>query len=272
MPTLAAARRNSRHYGLLLRIGVRSHAVYRLDFWLLILAVVVLNVVDLVLLGVLLKNFVSLGGWSMWQVVFLYCLYLTAMGLQNLFTIHLANIENYVKDGTLDQMLIRPVSPLVQLLAKEVSYKDVAHILLGLAGMAISSRELSVDWSASRVAMCAVAVVGGAVLLAGIVLTLCSLAFWTVESKVFLYGTLQIQEIVQHYPARVFGAWFLGIVSLLLPFAFVNFYPAAYVLGTPIAPVPHWAMFLSPVVGVLALAVGARVWKAGLRRYRSSGN
>jgi ABC-2 type transport system permease protein len=236
-----------------------------------VLAVIVLNLVDLVLLGVILRTFHALGDWTIWQIVFLYCLYLTAMGIQNLFTLHLGNIQEFVQDGTLDQMLTRPVSPLIQLLGKEISYKDLTHIVLGLAGLVMSSAELRLAWSPAKVLLCCCAVLGGALVLAGIVLGLCSLAFWTVQSKVFLYGTLQVQEVVQHYPSHIFGRWFLSVVTLALPFAFINYYPTALILGASTGGAPRVLGYLTPAAGVAVLWGGTSVWAAGLRRYQSAG-
>lgn len=269
--TITGVRRNIRLYGRLVRLGFRSDTSYRLDFWLLVLAVIVLNLVDLLLLGVLLTTFHALGGWNIWQIVFLYCLYLTAMGLQNLFTVHLGNIEDFVQDGTLDQMLVRPVSPLVQLIGKEISYKDVTHIALGISGMAAASTALRLTWSPEKLLLCAGAIAGGALLLAGVVLALSSLAFWTVQSKVFLFGTLQVQEVVQHYPSHIFGRWFMGLVTFVLPFAFINYYPAAAIVGADTAAAPHVLGYVAPAVGVLVLLVGVRVFNLGLRRYQSAG-
>lgn len=45
----------------------------------------------------------------------------------------------------------------------------------------------------------------GALVLAGIVLGLNSLAFWTVKSNVFIFGTGELQEAVQHYPLKILG-------------------------------------------------------------------
>ncbi|MGV9295799.1 ABC transporter permease [Amycolatopsis sp. NPDC003676] len=269
---MGEAGRVLRQYGLYLRLAVRSQRAYRADTWLLSVGIVLLNVIDLLLLGVLLRTFVSLGGWTIWDVVFLYSMFLTALGVQCLFTSHLAALETMVQDGTLDQMLVRPVPVLVQVLGQKVNFKDVTHILLGAFGVVLAADRLGLPWSAARIAYLVLAVLGGAAVLAGVTLALCSLAFWTMRSNVFLSGTHELQEIVQHYPAHIFGSWFLRLISTLLPFAFVNYYPSRLLLHHDDG-LPGWLLVIGPPVAATAVVVlSLKVWKAGLARYEGTGS
>ncbi len=268
-----ATRRAAGHYWLFLKMGIRSQTVYSFDSALLLVAVVFLNVVDLSLLGVILSRFSNLGGWTLWEVVLLYSLYLAALGVQNLFTLHLNLIDTYVRDGTLDQMLVRPVSPLVQMLGKEFHYRNLIHHLgTGLVGIVLAADRLGLTWTPGRLAILVLSILGGSAVLTGIVLGLSSLAFWTVESQVFGYGTLQLQEVVQHYPAHIFGTWFVRLVTFVLPFAFLNYYPVLALVGRAQQAGHPFLAYASPLAGVLAVAAGALVWRAGLRRYQSTGS
>jgi len=264
--------RTLRQYGLYLRLAVRSQRAYRADTWLLSVGIVLLNVIDLLLLGVLLRTFVSLGGWTLWDVVFLYSMFLAALGVQSLFTSHLAALEVMVQDGTLDQMFVRPVPVLVQVLGQRVNFKDITHILLGAFGMVLAAARLDLSWSAARITYLIVTVLGGAAVLAGVTLALCSLAFWTMHSNVFLSGTHELQEIVQHYPAHIFGTWFLRLISTLLPFAFVNYFPSRLLLHHDDG-LPVWLLVIGPpVAATVVVMVGLKVWTAGLARYEGTGS
>jgi ABC-2 type transport system permease protein len=265
-------RRALRHWWLFVRIGWRSRAIYRADILLWAAGIVIINLVDLALLGVLLRTFTSLGGWSIWEIVYLYCAFLAALGLQQLFTWKFIFIQEYVQQGTLDPLLLRPSPPLLQIAGSELAYKDLAHIGLGLAGIAVATAKLGLPWTPSRVAWLVVLLSSGAVVLGGITLGLCSLAFWTVRSRVFLFGTQELQEIVQHYPAQVFGKWFLRLTSTVLPFAFVNYYPTLILIGrADEAPSPLLA-YASPAMALVVAAIAIGIWRAGLRRYQSTGS
>jgi ABC-2 type transport system permease protein len=85
----------------------------------------------------------------------------------------------------------------------------------------------------------------------------------------FTYGG---QTLLQ-YPPTVFGTELVRGVTFVLPLAFVNWVPAAYVLGRPYPlGLPEWAAFAPPLVAVACCAVAGSAWRAGLRTYRSTGS
>ncbi|MDQ3165867.1 MAG: ABC transporter permease, partial [Actinomycetota bacterium] len=62
-------------------------------------------------------------------------------------------------------------------------------------------------------------------------------------------------------------------VTFIVPLAFVNWYPALYLLDVedPFG-LPSVLQYASPVAAVLAAAAAAVAWRAGVRRYRSTGS
>jgi len=265
-------RRALRHWWLFVRIGWRSRAIYRADILLWALGILIINLVDLALLGVLLRTFTSLGGWSIWEIVYLYSAFLAALGLQQLFTWRFIFIQEYVQEGTLDPLLLRPSPPLLQIVGSELAYKDLAHIGLGLAGIAVAAARIGLAWTPSRLAWLVVLLTSGAVVLGGITLALCSLAFWTVRSRVLLFGTEELQEIFQHFPAHIFGKWFLRLTSTLLPFAFINYYPTLILLGRAHQAPSRLLAYASPLMALVVAAIALGIWRLGLRRYQSTGS
>jgi ABC-2 type transport system permease protein len=235
-------------------------------------SIAVLNVVDLLLLGVLLERFNALGGWSLWEIVFLYSFFLIALGIQNTFTSHLLELEDMVRDGTLDMMLVRPVPPLIQLLGRDIRFNRLPDLVLGCIGVAIASERLGLVWTAPRLALGALMAISGAVLLASIVLALSSIAFWTVKSRVFVLSTVELQEVVQHYPSQIFGKWFLLVVTTLLPFAFINYYPTLLLLGRASDAPNQLLAWSSPFAAAVVAALAVVVWQTGLRSYESTGS
>ncbi len=258
-------------YGHYLLLGFRSQAEYRVDLALMIFGVTVLNAVDVALLAVILTRFPALGGWSFWEVAFLYCLYLAALGLENTFLLHLVDIDELIRDGTLDHMLLRPRPVLLQMLAKDISPRDLAQVGLGLGGAWYSLHRLGLALGVAHWALLLAYLVAGAAVLGGIVLAICSVGFWTVRSRVFLAGTGELQEVVQHYPAHVFGQWFVGLVTLVLPFAAINYYPAAALLGKPTVVSGPLLALLPFLAAAGCLTAGGLVWRLGLRSYLSTG-
>jgi len=70
-----------------------------------------------------------------------------------------------------------------------------------------------------------------------------------------------------------FSAGLRPAPSRVIPMAFVNYYPALWLLDKPDPlGLPAWLAFLSPVVCLLVFAVGVRMWWIGVRHYQSTGS
>ena len=83
----------------------------------------------------------------------------------------------------------------------------------------------------------------------------------------------QFHGLVQWYPIEIFGRAFRVIVTGLLPVAFLNYYPALFLLGK----LDHtaagwWLAYMSPLVALVLLGIVARVWRLALIQYTSSGS
>ncbi|MDE7046591.1 MAG: ABC transporter permease, partial [Lachnospiraceae bacterium] len=56
-----------------------------------------------------------------------------------------------------------------------------------------------------------------------------------------------------------------------LPVAFINYYPSVVLLNKAEGGTSFW-QYLSPVVSLVLLFVGALVWTRGVKRYAGTGN
>ena len=77
---------------------------------------------------------------------------------------------------------------------------------------------------------------------------------------------------LSQYPIDVYASWFQRLVTVVVPVAFVAYYPALYILDKP-DPLgaPTWVSFASPAVALVAGFVAGGVWRFALRHYRSAG-
>ena len=100
-------------YLRLVRIAIKARMQYRADFVTGILGVIVMNVVNISLIGILVSRFADLNGWTIWEVVFLYSLWILGHSLFSLFMWHIRTLEDYLVQGTFDQFLLRPASAFV---------------------------------------------------------------------------------------------------------------------------------------------------------------
>jgi ABC-2 type transport system permease protein len=261
-----------RMYFKLIGISLRGRMQFRGDFFVGMLSVIVLNGFSLATIGVVLSRFQSLAGWTIWEIVFLYSLWVLGHSLFSLLFWHLDELEFYITQGTFDMFLIRPISPLLQFVGREINYTGVADFLVGAVGMGIALGNLSVQWGPGQVLFLVVVIFSGTLIEFSLTLALACIAFWTGRSATSINAVMQFNFVIQRYPLDMYGKWFQILVTCFLPVAFINYYPARLLLGKISAGDPwYWLSYISPLVGLALLLIASQVWKLALRQYNSSG-
>jgi ABC-2 type transport system permease protein len=261
-------------YGKLLGIAFKSLTQFRADFLIGIAGIITMNGINLLAIGVILERFHDLAGWTVWEIVFLYGLWMTGNSLFSLLFFHLTFLEEYIVQGALDKFLVRPASPFLQLLAADVNLNGIADVIFGLATLGMAMSNLQLRFDAGQWLFLAVMLVSGALIEAGMTLALSSVAFWTGKSAALVFTVNQLNwNMTQQYPLEMFGRGFQVLVTCFIPVAFINYYPARWLLGKTTPGDPwYFLSFLSPLVAAILLAIAALVWQKGLRQYNSTGS
>jgi ABC-2 type transport system permease protein len=261
-----------RLYFKFVAIAIRSRMQYRSDFFFGIAGVIILNLVNLSLIYILVARFQALAGWEYWEIVMLYATFLLGHSVYAVFFWHLSNLEDDILHGRFDQYLVRPTSPLLQFLGREVNYMGVADVVFATSAFVLAYHNLNLSWTAVQWGFFAVAILSGTVIETCIVWILGALSFWTGRSRAIFYVYVRFQILSQQYPIDIFGMWFRIFITGFLPLAFMNYYPLTILLDKPNALGVFGMGFLSPIVAILLLALGALIWRRGLAGYTSSGN
>jgi ABC-2 type transport system permease protein len=261
-----------RLYLRLVRLSMQARLQYRADFIMGLLNIIALNAVNLGLIGIIVYRFVDLNGWIIWELFFLYCLWLLGHCLYSLFFWHFWELEEYIVQGTFDQFLLRPASPFIQFLGREVQYIGFADMSVAVAGLVLAYVNLDLGWSAAQWLFFPVVVISGTVIETALTLIMACIAFWTGRSGMAINLVMEFNVLVQHYPIDIFGVWFRVVVTGIIPVAFMNYYPSLVLLnkfdpGAPYA----WLAFMSPVVALILTVIATAVWRLALRRYSSAG-
>lgn len=225
------------------------------------------------MLHVLSTRFQALSGWTFPELAFLYGLALLSHGLQVIFFIPTWQIEWMVNNGGFDRMIVRPMDILYQLLTRVVNLIGVIDLIPGTVILIYACRHVNISWTFTSVAIVIVTVIGATFLRAGLYLMVNSLAFWTMRSGALNGLMLEMQQRGSMYPLS-FYPWFLQwLFSLLVPIAFISFYPAADWLRVAAPrPLPEGVSLATPLVGLLVFWLGSKVFRAGLKRYESTGS
>lgn len=261
-------------YRRLVGARIRSELQYRTSFAANVLSQSVITFLDCVVILALFTRVPELGGWDRGQVLVLYSSSILSFGLADVLIAPVEQTALYVREGTFDRLLIRPVSVLGQILGYEFALRRIGRVLQAATVLIVTVATGTVDLpSAPRTLFLVPAVIGGAATFGGLFVMVNTLSFWFPNSKevgnAFTYGG----ETVAHYPTHVFEPWFRRIALFVVPVGVVSYVPGIFVLDGPNPlGIPVWLQLASPLVFVPVAAVAAVVWRIGLRRYESTGS
>jgi ABC-2 type transport system permease protein len=262
-----------RAYRLIAGMWVRSTMAYRASFAMTTLGNFLATGLDFVAILLMFSRVDALGGYSLPEIAFLYGLTNLAFGFADLAIGSAERLGRRVRDGTLDTLLVRPAPVLAQVCADRFALRRLGRIVQASLVLGYALASLDVDWTPAKVLLMPVMVVSGcgifcAVFVAGAAFQFVAQDASEVQNAFTYGGTTMLQ-----YPPTVFGRELVRGVTFVLPLAFVNWVPAAYVLGRPYPlGLPEWVAFAPPLVAVGCGALAGAAWRAGLRSYRSTGS
>ncbi|RKS73685.1 ABC-2 type transport system permease protein [Actinomadura pelletieri DSM 43383] len=262
-----------RMYGLLVWTWVRAAAQYPVSMVLLALATAVVTGLDVAAIVLLFSQAPRIAGFGSSEVLFLYGTSALSFGISDILFGTTERLGHHVRHGTLDAMLVRPVSPLIQIATEEFSPRRFGKLVPAAAALVFALSRVEVAWTPGRVAMIPVMVLSGAAIFGALWVLTAAVQFVIVDihgaSKSLTYGG----GFLTQYPMTMFARDFVRGVTFVVPLAFVNWQPALYVLDRPDPlGLPGATRFASPLVAAALCGAAALAWRAGLRHYRSTGS
>jgi len=243
-----------------------SAAVYRANFWLMILQSVINS-----LMGVLVVRFIygsveSIAGWNMHEMIILICTSLIVnqfyRGIihwnQNRF---IASVGN----GSFDRMLLRPLSVMFQANTGSVDFTCPIAALFPFIILITQISALGVSVTGTGVLLYILFVINGIVVLSAFMMLLYSLAFrfTKVDGMSNLY---YLMMDIADRPREMFSREFMYGFIFLIPAIPIANAPAAALLGKA----DLRLMLMTFGVGILFTAAAIFAMRHGLKRYTSA--
>lgn len=261
----------ARRYVDIAGLWVRAAWAYPGSFVMLVVGSMLINSLDFVGLWVMFANIEHLGGFGLPEIALLYGASGLGIGLADTLIGSIERIGVYVRTGRLDQMLTKPLPLLVQVCADQFTLRRLGRITQ--ASVVFGWAAAYVDWSLPKVAVTLVMVASATVIFFSLFVGFSCVQFWTTDASEFANAFTYGGNTLSQYPLSIFPREVMVSLTVVLPIAFVNWYPCLYLLGRedPFG-MPEWLQFSSPVAALVALAVALLVWRTGVRHYTSTGS
>lgn len=261
--------RIARLYLRLLGAHFRSMMEYEADFLILAAATVLMQVVNVVFLAALFAKVPVLNGWTFWSVVMMFGAVALAEGVGSLFFDGMWSLAWQINRGELDYFLVRPYPVALQSSSAAVGINGLSNIVTGGLMIAAGLAHSPVDWTPWRVALAVLLLISSIVIKLSINLATNAACFWLQSpSPMFAFALHQVGELAR-FPLSIYPFALKAVLGLALPFAFISFFPIAYLLDSGPS---HRLGLLTPLIAAYCAGMAALIFRRGLRRYESAGN
>lgn len=260
-------------YAHLVRAQIRSQSQYRLSFALDAGLSALLSLVELVTVLAVFRMTPELGGFSLREVLVTAALCELGFQIADLAVGNIERLSVYVRTGLMDAVLVRPLSPLGQLLATDVAFRKAGRVVQDAVVYAVVLAYADLDWTPARAALAVVAPLAAAALFAAVFIAGASVAFWWIDSGEFANAFTYGGRTFAQYPVTLYPSWLRGTFAYGLGFAFAGYQPMLALFGRP-DPLgtPGWLAWSTPAVAALAWVAAITLWRTGIRQYRSTGS
>lgn len=253
--------------------NLKSRMEYRAEFIMVPLSTIIGYFSSFCIIWLLTNRFETIQGWNFYEMLLLMNFNLFGYGMAGLFFYGpMINLGRQIQYGRFDSILVRPMNPLLYIVSSQMNSGMSGHIILAIAGLIFSLANLTITWTFAKVMFLLFALFGGTLIHASVLVIAGALSFWTNAPNSFRDVIFETARSFIDYPISIYGEIIQIMLTFVVPFAFINFYPAQYLLskGTPLFhPILQYG---TSVVGVVMCLLAYRLWTAGLNHYESTGS
>lgn len=225
-------------------------------------------------LYIMVKSFKTLNGWNASEVMLLYGFSVLAYAIGAAFFYNpCIELADKIKSGEFDQSLIKPIHPFIHEMFQGFNAGYLSHLTISLVVIGISISKLGVSLSVTNVLNIFIMLFGAVLIQASVLIVLAATSFFTINENPLIDFLLFDMKRFIDYPITIFPRIIQILLTFILPYAFINFYPAVAILGKEMpSGYPRVLSYASPVIGILVFTLSIHLWNFGLKQYKSSGS
>ncbi|GAC1588054.1 MAG: ABC-2 family transporter protein [Candidatus Velthaea sp.] len=255
------------------RINLLTMLEYRANFLMWFGFTIIYHATAVGALWVTLQNFPSINGWDFKQTAFMYGLWMLGHGLHNTIFFTVGSVPEFIREGRFDRFLVRPLDPLFQAITvPQQIWPD--ELILAIVYFCVVTAFAGVHVDLGFVLFIPLVAIGGALIDFGINLAIATASFWFIRIDTLRWVIMSLEQEFSRYPISIYQRGVRVVLAFILPFAFMNYFPATYLLHKA-----ETGLNLNPAVGLLTPLVGAIwvsaayfFWRNGINKYQGTGS
>jgi len=254
--------------------NMRMWFQYKLDAVLRSFAVFFREAASIIVIYFTFQKFNNINGWNLNEMFFLFSFIFISYGILILLFTGLRDFEYLIYSGEFDRFMLRPRGLLFQVIVWDADYfAAIGHGALGILLFVTTANNVGIMWNSNSILYCIVTVIGGVLIQGAIFLILASISIYFIKTEsvkdLFYYNSRSLAQ----YPISIYPKLIQNFLTFVVPFAFVNYFPAQYFLRKQDMSL-YWTgyMYLTPVIGIILFLIAYIFWGKSSKRYSSTGN
>lgn len=255
-------------YLYLLSLNIKSRLAYKKDLLISLFSQLINSLALFLFIEIIFMYINAIGGWTKYEIIILYGIVTINSGIFLLLFSELENIgSEYIIEGKLDTLLIRPVNPVLLIVSKNIDEKQISEIFIGIVAVIYGGKFVKLPLSAYFfiILIC----INGVIIYFAVFLLINSLSFWFNSRFSIMWTFMELNEYIK-FPLSIYGKNIKFLLTYIVPFALVSFYPLNFILSKENS--LKWLIYLSPIISVIFLLISLFVWNTGIKKYESTGN
>lgn len=260
--------RNIKLYFSFLLASLKKMLEYRVDCLVGMISQLAFQVIELIFIWIIFQNTDNIAGWSFEHLLLLYGVMMLAVSITDLLFDSTYDIgKRLIRKGKFDTILLRPVHPLISVLGESQTATALGYLVLSIILIVGTLFKLQIPITVVLVIKILYFGILGGFIIGGIQTIFSIAGFWTYKSNEVVWSVFQMHKLAE-YPIEIYNKLIRILITFLLPFAFVSYYPTLeYLKGEQ----TH-LIYIMPLITIIIWVIAVKVWNWALGRYRSTGN
>lgn len=260
-------------YRVIIGSRVKSQTAYRRSFAIDLAVSIGGTMIGFAEVYIIFTNVKVLGGLNFAATAMIFALSHVSFTIADLLVGHVSNLPAYIRTGTLDAFLLRPLSVFGQLVTADITLRRLGRTATGFVILGVAVPLSGVEWTTAKIGLVVMTLLSGAAIYGGLIVAGAAVQFWLVEGGEFASAITYGGSYAAQYPASVYHPVVRVLFSFVVPSAFVSYLPVLVLLDYPgPAGLPQWLGWCTPLAAAAVWAAAMWLWRAGLRHYSGTGS
>lgn len=247
-----------------LKVNIKGLSSYGTDFLVGIFAVLLQNISILFVLYIIFDIASSLGDWTFHEVLFLYGFSVLSYSVWHTFFINTISMSYYVKTGTLDSFLLKPMSVIFQIMTDSFDDDGFGDFIFGsilIIYALYSSANSFLLFPFVLIYAILVSLIYSSITIIGAALTIIFM------DNSIINNTLLRLNNFSKYPLTIYPKIIRIIFTAVIPIGLATYYPSLYIIKD----FNSKNLFFLAIIVIIYFIIATQIFKLSLKKYKSTG-